>query len=121
MPAELARWWGPRGFEVPEVQVDLRVGGRYRMTMQPPAGEAFHLSGEFLEVEPPTALGYTFRWEEPHPDDRETSVRLTLHPVGEATQVSLTQGAFATEERRALHRDGWSDSFEKLRALAERR
>lgn len=62
-PTELAKWWGPHGFSTPEVQIDLRVGGSYRFTMQPPEGEAFHLSGEFLEIQSPSSLRFTFRWD----------------------------------------------------------
>jgi uncharacterized protein YndB with AHSA1/START domain len=118
-PAVLARWWGPAGFTTPEIELDLRPGGRYRLSMQPPDGELFHLAGEFLEIERPSRLAYTFRWEEPDPDDRETVVRLSLDTVGDTTEVSLTQGDFATEARWALHRDGWTDSFDKLRKLIE--
>ncbi|HEY4397970.1 MAG TPA: SRPBCC domain-containing protein, partial [Acidimicrobiia bacterium] len=71
-PDELAQWWGPHGFTTPYVDLDLRVGGRYRFAMQPPDGELFHLSGHFIAIEPPIRLEYTFRWEEPDPDDRET-------------------------------------------------
>ena len=117
-PDAVAKWWGPRGFTTPELALDLRVGGRYRLTMQPPEGERFHLSGEFLEVQRPSRLVYTFRWDEPTPDDRETVVTLSLEAVGDATALSLTHGPFATEERLALHRSGWTDSFEKLRELA---
>ena len=80
-PAELVEWWGPSGFTTPEIEVDLNVGGGYRFGMQPPDGELFHLAGEFLEIEPPSWLAYTFRWEEPDPDDRETIVRLSLRPA----------------------------------------
>lgn len=118
-PDELAAWWGPRGFTTPEIRLDLRVGGAYRFGMQPPDGDLFHLSGEFLEVEPPRRLAYTFRWDEPDPDDRETVVRLTLDDVDGGTRVSLAQGEFATEERLALHRGGWSDSLDKLSAHLE--
>lgn len=113
-PTALATWWGPAGFTAPEVHVDLRVGGRLRFTMQPPDGEAFHLSGEFLEIQRPSRIRFTFRWDEPVPDDRETVVELSLEPHGERTMVTLTQGEFATEERLELHRRGWDDSFEKL-------
>lgn len=116
-PVELARWWGPQGFTTPEADVDLSLGGGYRFTMQPPEGDAFHLSGEFIEIDPPRRLAYTFRWDEPDPDDRETVVVLTLDAAGEATEVSLSQGEFATDARLELHRNGWSDGFEKLRAL----
>ena len=85
--------------------------------MQPPEGDAFHLAGEFREIDPPQLLAYTFRWEEPTPDDRETLVTLSLRDAGEATELILEQGSFATEERRALHEGGWSDSFERLEAM----
>lgn len=119
-PAELTRWWGPRGFTTPEIDLDLRVGGGYRFTMQPPDGEPFHLSGSFLEVDPVRRLSYSFRWEEPVPDDRETVVVLSLRPSGGGTQVSLWQGRFATEERLDLHGNGWAESFDKLDAAATR-
>ena len=116
-PAELATWWGPKGFTSPSIELDPRVGGSYRITMQPPEGDVFHLAGEFLAVDPPNGLSYTFRWEEPTPDDRETVVTLTLHEVGGSTNVILDQGVFATEERLALHTQGWTDSFERLYEL----
>jgi uncharacterized protein YndB with AHSA1/START domain len=119
VPDELARWFGPAGFTIPAVSVDLRVGGRYRITMQPPDGEAFHLSGEFVDVDPPRRLRYTFEWEEPDPDDRRTLVDLTLGDLGDVTEVSLVQGDFATAARLDLHRDGWRDSLEKLAAEAQ--
>ena len=118
-PAELAKWWGPHGFTTPEIDLDLRVGGVYRFAMQPSDSDLFYLTGEFLEIDPPSFLAYTFRWEEPDPDDRETIVRLSLLDVGDATELSLSQGEFATEARVSLHRSGWTDSFEKLRKLNE--
>jgi uncharacterized protein YndB with AHSA1/START domain len=116
-PTELAEWWGPHGFRTPEIDMELRAGGSYRFTMQPPDGEAFHLSGEFLEVRRPDGLSFTFRWEEPDPDDCETVVVLSLESVGGATTVSLAQGEFTTESRLDLHRSGWADSFERLEVL----
>jgi uncharacterized protein YndB with AHSA1/START domain len=120
-PDDLTRWWGPRGFTTPEIELDVRVGGRYRFTMQPPEGERFHLSGEFLEIDPPAWLSYTFRWDEPAPDDRETVVELTVDEFGPAALLSLWQGEFATGERLVLHRHGWTDSLDKLSVLLETR
>jgi uncharacterized protein YndB with AHSA1/START domain len=116
-PGELARWWGPEGFTSPGMDFEPRVGGGYRITMQPPEGEAFHLSGEFLEVDPPLRLVYSFVWDPPDPDDRETVARLSLEDRGDSTEVTLHQSGFATEDRVALHRDGWTESFERLEQL----
>jgi uncharacterized protein YndB with AHSA1/START domain len=81
--------------------------------MQPPAGDAFHLCGEFLEVDPPRRLVYTFVWEEPVPDDHETVVTLSFLGCKE-TKLVVDQGPFSTEARRALHEAGWTESLERL-------
>jgi uncharacterized protein YndB with AHSA1/START domain len=116
-PRQLAEWWGPRGFTAPCVEFAPKVGGGYRIAMQPPDGDLFHLSGEFRKADPPSRLVYTFRWDPPDPDDRETVVLLSLHERGERTEVLLTHAGFATEARRALHERGWSDSFARLEQL----
>jgi uncharacterized protein YndB with AHSA1/START domain len=110
----LAEWWGPAGFTSPSVQLDVREGGRYRITMQPPEGDAFHLRGEFRAVEPPRRLEYTFVWEEPDPDDQETVVTLTFERVGENTKLSLDQGSFKTDARYELHEGGWTETLDRL-------
>ena len=120
-PEELAKWWGPKGFTSPRIEIDPRVGGTYRIAMQPPEGELFHLSGEFRDVDAPARLAYTFRWEEPTPDDRETVVTLLLRDRGGSTRLSVDQGAFATEERRALHERGWTESLDRLQELISSR
>jgi hypothetical protein len=66
-------------------------------------------------------LAYTFRWEEPTPDDQETVVTLTLDAVNESTSFHLSQGRFATEERLAVDQGGWTDSLVKLRRFLESR
>lgn len=116
-PSELAKWFGPQGFTIPALDFVPRPGERYRIEMQPPDGGAFYLAGEFREVDPPTRLVYTFEWEDPDPDDVETLVRLSLRDLGGSTEVAFTQGTFKTEARRELHRDGWTDSFDKLEHL----
>ena len=85
--------------------------------MQPPEGNRFYLTGEFREVDPPGRLAYTFVWEDPDPDDADTVVDLSFRDLGESTAVDLRQGPFKTEARRGLHRDGWTDSFDKLERL----
>jgi uncharacterized protein YndB with AHSA1/START domain len=113
-PDELARWWGPHGFTTPHIELELRVGGRYRFAMQPPDGEVFHLEGEYRVIDPPARLGYTFRWDPADPDDRETIVTVSLGDLGGSTEFGLVQSGFATRERLALHDDGWTQSLERL-------
>jgi uncharacterized protein YndB with AHSA1/START domain len=113
----LAKWFGPKGFTIPSLDFQPRVGGSYRIEMQPPKGEPFCLTGEFRDVDPPARLSYTFVWEEPDPDDVETLVVLSFRDLSGSTEVSFSQGPFKTEARRALHRDGWTDSLDKLERL----
>jgi uncharacterized protein YndB with AHSA1/START domain len=113
-PRQLPEWWGPHGFATSSIELDLHVGGRYRFAMHPPEGDRFHLQGEFLDIDAPQRLAYTFRWEEPDPDDVETVVNLVLVDRGASTRLTVDQGAFATEPRRELHERGWSESLERL-------
>jgi uncharacterized protein YndB with AHSA1/START domain len=110
----LAAWWGPDDFTVPNVEISAREGERYRFTMQPPEGAAFHISGEFRDVDPPQRLAYTFEYEEPDPADQETLVTLSFADVAEGTLLVLDQGPFATEARRALHETGWAETLDGL-------
>ena len=119
--ADLAKWWGPQGYTVASAKFEPRVRGSYRIEMQPPEGDRFHLTGEFREVDPPDRLAYTFVWEPPDPDDVETLARLSFRELDGSTEVTFTQGPFKTEARRALHRDGWTDSFDKLEDLLSSR
>jgi uncharacterized protein YndB with AHSA1/START domain len=120
-PNELAKWWGPRGFSTPSLEFQARVGVSYRIEMQPPEGDRFYLTGTFREVDPPARLTCTFVWEDPDPDDLDTVVDLSFRDLDGSTEVALTQGPFKTEVRRRLHRDGWTDSFDKLERLMSAR
>ena len=101
----------------PSLRFQARVGESYRIQMQPPDGDPFYLAGEFRAVDEPARLAFTFAWEDPDPDDLETLVALSFRDFGGSTEVAFTQGPFKTEARRALHRDGWTDSFDKLERL----
>ena len=113
---QVAQWWGPEGFTVPTLEFDPVVGASYRIEMQPPDGEPFHLTGEFRAVDPPLRLAFTFVYEEPDPDDVDTLVELSLQDLGESTEVVFKQGPFKRAARRDLHRDGWTEQFPLARA-----
>jgi len=114
---QLRQWWGPSGFLVPQLQFDVAEAANYRITMQPPDGDAFHLGGTFRVVDAPRRLVFTFAWEEPDPDDQETLVTLTFAPKGAGTHLTLDQEPFTTEPRRELHRNGWKETLERLQAF----
>jgi uncharacterized protein YndB with AHSA1/START domain len=113
---QLARWWGPAGFTIPAIDFDPRVGRSYRIEMQPPEGDPFALVGEFRAVEPPERLVFDFIWAQPDPDDVDMVAELSFEDRGESTRLVLQQGPFRTEARRELHRDGWTETLDKLAA-----
>jgi uncharacterized protein YndB with AHSA1/START domain len=116
-PHQLADWWGPQGFTTRAVEWDPRPGASYRLEMTPPDSDPFHLCGEFRGVDPPLRLAFPFAWEPPDPDDVETLATLRFHDLAGSTRVQLVQGPFKTDDRLAVHRDGWGDSLDRLAAL----
>ena len=113
-PAQVARWFGPEGFEVPpeSVTIDLRVGGAYELTMVGGGGRQ-PLTYEIVELDPPRLL--VLRCD-PIPEvgiHEETFTRVELHDHGGKTRMTLSDGPY-TETRYA--EAGWNGAFEKLAA-----
>jgi uncharacterized protein YndB with AHSA1/START domain len=118
-PAELARWWGPAGFTVPECTLDARPGGAWRTVMRSPEGRDHIVSGVYREIRPPTRLVLTWAWETEGTRGHETLVTIELHEQGEATLLELHHELFESESSRDQHRHGWSSCFDCLeQALA---
>jgi uncharacterized protein YndB with AHSA1/START domain len=115
-PAELRRWWGPPGFSCPSAEIDLRVGGRYRIAMQPPDGEVIYLSGTFKLIEPPRRLVYSWRWEAAA-EPVETLVTVEFHARGQATEIVLHHRLFADAAVRDRHDGGWKGCLDRLAGL----
>ena len=111
---QVRRWWGPAGFTVPRLRFDAVEGREYRIVMQPPDGDVFHIRGTFRAVEASRRLIFTFIYEEPDPDDQETLVTLTFDSTDSGTRITLDQGPFGTAARLELHREGWTDTLDRL-------
>ena len=113
-PAELKKWWGPHGYTTPSAEVDLRVGGAYRLAMKPPEGTVFYLSGTYREVRPPERLVYTWNWEKHDMTMGETVVTVEFLDRGGSTEVVLTHEFFPNAARRDGHQKGWTACLERL-------
>jgi uncharacterized protein YndB with AHSA1/START domain len=55
-PRQLAKWWGPNGFSNTIHEMDLRVGGTWRLTMHGPDGTNYDNVSEFVEVSKPERI-----------------------------------------------------------------
>jgi uncharacterized protein YndB with AHSA1/START domain len=113
-PAEIERWWAPEGMTVPFVEVELRVGGTYRLGLQRPETDPFWATGTYLEVDPPRRLVFTWRWEPDSMQAGETLVTIEFRDRKKETEVVLTHERFPAPEVRDEHRDGWTACLERL-------
>jgi uncharacterized protein YndB with AHSA1/START domain len=117
-PDLLRRWWAAQpDWTTPEARTDVRVGGRYRLSMQDADGTVHTVVGEYLEVDPPRRLVYTWQWEpqgDPAPTGVVTVVEVDFVADGSATRVVLEQRGFDGEADRDEHDHGWRGCLDKL-------
>lgn len=115
----LKRWFGPSdAMTVVVADVDLRVGGRFRIVMQERDGTQHRVGGSYREIEPDAKLVFTWAWESM--PERESLVTVTLKSVDDGTRLTLTHEQFADEPARDRHAQGWAGSFDRLqRHLAQ--
>lgn len=106
-PGQLASWWGADDYRTFNWQVDLRPGGKWSSDHARHDGsEAGSVSGEYLEVEPPRLLVYT--WRPSFDAFRETLVRVELSDTPSGTRVKIKHSGFAPGSPSALgHTEGW--------------
>jgi uncharacterized protein YndB with AHSA1/START domain len=119
-PQALKQWHAPAGWSNPVVEVDLRVGGRYRLDIQEPNGTLHRVLGEYLEVDAPGRLVYTWRWET-NPAFGETVVTVEFHDRGPATDIVLVHARNVSREAVESHAWGWGaclDQFGRLHGCA---
>jgi len=115
-PDELRHWFG-MGLYDTLAEVDFRVGGTYRYAMKSPEGDGPRVTGSYREIEAPSRLVYTWRWEGGGPDERESLVTVEFHDLGGRTEVQLSHSGFFTDDASARHGRGWGRAIEELRAF----
>ncbi len=114
-PEHLSQWAAP-GPMTGNAEVDLRVGGRYRIVMSGPDGATRIVGGTYRVVDAPAKLVYTWQWL-----DRENATEMLITVEftarGNATDVVLRHEGFSTERDRAAHEQGWNGCVVKLENL----
>ncbi len=119
-PRLLEQWFKPLGGSSAGVEMDVRVGGSYRWGMKLP-GHTYFAVGEFVEVDPPKRLAFTFGWEHAIVKLTDSLVTVKFENRGEQTEVVLTHERLATRAMRMLHGWGWRGLLNDLaRRLSER-
>ena len=113
-PEAIKRWWGPdAGDRVSLAQLDLRVGGRYRIVFGGPQGTDHEVQGVYREVVPHRRLVFTWTWPNSTPE-RESVVTIVFKAAAGGTELDFRHEQFFDEAARDGHRRGWSAAFDKL-------
>lgn len=118
-PDELAAWYGPDQFDTPRdrIRIDLRVGGRFELTMvQRGGGAEFAIGYDIVELVPPELIVLR---SDPMPEagmHEPTIVRVELHDHGSKTRMTLSDGPLPPEGRGPAEA-GYNAALDKLAAL----
>lgn len=117
-PADILQWFGPAECRALAAEVDLRMGGAYRLRIQSESYGVVEIHGVFLEVNRPSRLAYTWRWEGPDGlDQDETRVTVEFIERDGSVEVRLTHSGFQKSEAAGNHQYGWTGSLVKLESL----
>ena len=111
-PDQMKHWFAPTADYETTAEVDLRVGGKYRIQMKHTDGSIHTAVGEYREISEPEKLVYTWSWE-----DGSTSgslVTVKFRDLGSATELLLTHERFPTAELRDKHGQGWNGCLVRL-------
>jgi uncharacterized protein YndB with AHSA1/START domain len=117
-PEKIARWFGPAQIIRVEADMDVRVGGHFRIAMfeadQAP-GEEHGVSGIYRELVPGRRLVFSWAWRTT--PERESLVTVTIKGEGKHTLLTLLHEQFFDEDARTGHTRGWTGSLDKLEKM----
>jgi uncharacterized protein YndB with AHSA1/START domain len=118
-PAQLKAWFAVgEGYSTPIAEINLRVGGRYRLGMQPPGSARVDVAtGEYQQIQPPSRLVFTWRWEGAPAGAPVTLVTVTINPHPLGTELILTHERFDDAGSRDQHAAGWRGCLDQLERL----
>ena len=117
-PQALSQWFGPGNPLVTTAEVDLRVGGRYRIVFKGASGEMNEVTGVYQEVVPHSRLVFT--WAFKSTPERVSRVSIELKPQAGGTELRFVHDRFHDEEARVGHENGWQRGFANLDAMLAR-
>jgi uncharacterized protein YndB with AHSA1/START domain len=119
-PEAIRRWWAPSpGEPVSVAELDVRVGGRFRIVFGGADGTAHECAGVYKEIVPHRKLVFTFSWPRTTPE-RVTLITIEFEKRGTETELVFRHEGLFDEKVRDSHKEGWSSALDGLaRYLAE--
>jgi uncharacterized protein YndB with AHSA1/START domain len=115
----IASWLPPWGFLCTVHEMDVRVGGSFRMSFHNfSTGNGHSFGGKYVELRPGEFLKYTDKFDDPNlPGEMITTVQ--LNKVSAGTEIKIFQGNIPAVIPADMCYLGWQDSLEKLMKLVE--
>ena len=113
-PEKIARWFAPAQVKAGSVRadIDLRVGGRYRISFESGDGEYSQVDGVYRELIPNARIAFSWAWHST--PERESQVTVSLQPDGGGTLLTLHHEQFFNEDARDGHARGWAELLDTL-------
>ena len=117
-PELFQQWFIPAPGISATATMDVRVGGKYSISFQLPEGKPpMVVDGEFLLIDAPRHLEYTWTWVDPDlPGIRNHSVvKINFRELGaEQCELVLTHEGLLTAEDREDHTRGWTGILDHM-------
>ncbi len=119
-PKQVVQWWGQAGvYRCTKFHADLRAGGKWSSAGLDGSGRDFEVNGEYLEVDPPHLLVYT--WIASWTGDVKTTVRWELEATNKGTLVKICHSGFANHPEVTQSYRGWPRMLGWLQAFLQMR
>jgi uncharacterized protein YndB with AHSA1/START domain len=116
-PESMEQWICPGGAGA-RVTLDPRAGGRFRIEMLGHQGEVWDHEGEYLEIDPPRRLSFTWI-SEGCGAPLGAIVTVEFKDLGGETEVILVHAGFPSAKGRDDHAIGWAEILSQLAAVAK--
>lgn len=107
----VAQWMCPGQVITAPAQLDVRVGGSFRILMKTETEDIEH-TGEYQVVDPPSKLVFT--WISKGTGHQPTLVTIELSQHGNACELVLTHEGFTNADAVKRHHGGWSQIVDRL-------
>ena len=128
-PEQMKKWWGPKDFTAPTVEIDLEEGGKYLNCMRSPDGQEFWSTGVYREIVPMEKIVLTDSFADEKgnvvpgahygmadfPLETEVTVTFEDHEDGK-TKLTLRHAGMPVGEHGSQAGAGWNESLDKLAA-----
>ena len=115
----MASWIPPNGFVCKVHNMDIKIGGTYKMTFTNfTTGNGHSFGGEYLEIIPNEKLKYTDKFDDPNLQGQMITT-IELKKVLCGTELFATQEGIPDAIPTEMCYLGWQESLEKLKRLVE--